>query len=147
MEELNLSHYEILPNDPLHDVSNYIKNIYQELPSHMTNNEKKIAIEVIDQSFNGKEARNSSDYRRRLIVVCAFFIERFPGTYYTEIQELFYLPEKERSTTKILRFYNTTFLHTLLLKKYFENNLKVLTARKFFGVYYHSLATHAKEQY
>ena len=53
-----------------------------------------------------------------------FFIERFPGTYYTEIlktlteiQDLLYLPEKERSTTKILRFYNTTFLHTLLLKK------------------------------
>ena len=78
MEELNLSHYEILPNEPLHDVSNYIKNIYQELPSHMTNNEKKIVTEVTDQSFNGKEARNSSDYR--LLVVCVFFIERFPGT-------------------------------------------------------------------
>ena len=154
MEELNLSHYEILPNEPLHDVSNYIKNIYQELPSHMTNNEKKIVTEVIDKSFNVKEARNSSDYRKSLLVVCAFFIERFPGTYYTEIlktlteiQELLYLPEKERSTTKILRFYNTTFQHTLLLKRHFENNLKVLTARKFYGVYYHSLMTHAREQY
>ena len=63
MEERNFSHYEILPNESLHDVSNYIKNIYQELPSHMINNEKKIVIEVIDQLFNGKEARNSSDYR------------------------------------------------------------------------------------
>ena len=63
---------------------------------------KKIVIEVIDQSFNGKEARNSTDYRRSLLVVFAFFIERFPGTYYieilktlTEIQELLYLPEKK----------------------------------------------------
>ena len=48
MEEMSLSHYEILPNEPLHEVSNYIKNIYQERPSHLTNNEKKIAIEVID---------------------------------------------------------------------------------------------------
>ena len=74
----------------------------------MTNNEKKIFIEVIDQSFNGKEARSSADYHKSLLVVCAFFIEKFPGTYYTEIlktlteiQEFFYLPEKERSTTKI----------------------------------------------
>ena len=135
MKELNLSHCEILPNESLHDVSNHIKNTpYQGFLSHKANNEKKIVIEVIDQSFNGKEARNSSDYRKNLLVVCAFFIERFPGAYYTEmlktlaeIQDLLYLPEKERSTTKILRFYNTTFLHTLLLKK-IENNLKVLTA-------------------
>ena len=83
-----MSHYEILPNEPLHDVSNYIKSIYQELPSHITNNEKKIVIEVIDQSFNDKKARNSSDYRKSLLVVCAFFIERFPGTYYTEILKI-----------------------------------------------------------
>ena len=72
IEELNLSHYEILPSEPLHEVSNYIKNIYQELPSHLTNNEKKIVIEVIDESFNGKEARNSSDYCKSLLVVCVF---------------------------------------------------------------------------
>ena len=47
IEELNLSHYEILPNEPLHDVSNYIKNIYLELPSHMTNNEKNIVPFVL----------------------------------------------------------------------------------------------------
>ena len=75
----------------------------------MTSNERKIVIEVIDQSFNSKEARNSSDYRQNVLVVCIFFIQRFSGTYYTEIlkklteiQELLYLPEKERSATKIL---------------------------------------------
>ena len=128
LEELNLSHSEILPNESLHNVPNYTKNIYLELPSHMTNNEKKIVIEVIDQSFNGKEARNSSDYRKNLLAVCVFFVERFPGTYYTEIktlaeiQQILYLPGKERSTTKILRFFNTTFLHSLLLK----NILKII---------------------
>ena len=133
-------------------MSNYIKNIYQELPSYTTNNEKKIVTEVIDQSFHGKKERNSSDYRKSLLVLCAFFIEKFPGTYYTEIlktlteiQEVLYLPEKERSPTKILVFYNTTFLYALLIKRNFENNLKVLTARKFFGVYYHSLMTYARE--
>ena len=54
---------------------------------------------------------------------------------------------KERSTTNILRFYNTIFLHTLLLKKHFEKNFKVLTTKKFFDVHYHSLMTHAREQH
>ena len=92
----------------------------------MTNNEKKIVIEVIDHSFN--------------------------GTYYTEIlktltaiQKLLYLSEKERSTTKILRFSNTTFLHTLFIKIHFEINFKVLTTRKCYGVYYYSLMRHARE--
>ena len=114
----------------------------------MTNNEKKIVIEVIDQSFNVNDSRSSFDYHKILLAMCAFFIERFPGTYYikilkilTELQELLYLPEKEKSTTKILRFYYTTFLHTLLL------NLKVLTARKFLDVYYHFLMIHTREQY
>ena len=80
MEELSLSHYEILPNESLHDVSNYIKNIYLELPSHMTSNETKIVNEVIDLAFNGKEARNSSNYCKSLLVVCGFFIARFIGT-------------------------------------------------------------------
>ena len=43
-----------------------------------------------------------------------------------------------------MRFYKTTFLHTLLRKQYFENNLKVLTAKKF---YHHFLMTYAREQY
>ena len=82
MEELNLLLYEILSNEPLHDMPNYIKNVYLRLPPHTINNEKKTVIEVIDQSLNGKEVRNSSDCHKSLLVACAFIIERFPGTYY-----------------------------------------------------------------
>ena len=64
-----------------------------------------------------------------------------------EIQELLYLIQKKSSVTKFLRFYKTTFLRTLIIKRHFENNLKVLTVRRFYGVYYHSLMTHAREQY
>ena len=89
----------------------------------MTNNEKKIVIEVIDQSFNGT-------YYREILKTL------------TAIQKLLYLSEKERSTTKIMRFSNTTFLHTLFIKIHFEINFKVLTTRKFYGVYYYSLMRH-----
>ena len=63
----------------------------------------------------------------------------------TEIKEVLYLPEI--SSTKILRLFNTTFLHKLLIKRQFENNFKVLTKRKLFGVHYHYLMTHIREQY
>ena len=38
--DLNLEQYEILPNEPLHDISNYIKNIYQEIPAHVSKNQR-----------------------------------------------------------------------------------------------------------
>ena len=37
--DLNLEQYEILPNELLHDISNFIKNIYQEIPAHVNKNE------------------------------------------------------------------------------------------------------------
>ena len=43
----------------------------------MTNNEKKIVIEVIDQSFNVNDSRSSFDYHKILLAMCAFFIENF----------------------------------------------------------------------
>ena len=63
------------------------------------------------------------------------------------MQELLYSPEKERIIKNILRLYNLTFVHALLIKQYWENDLKILTQRKFFGVYDHSLMIHAREQY
>ena len=32
LEELNLSKYEIRNNEPLHDVSNHIKNLHFQIP-------------------------------------------------------------------------------------------------------------------
>ena len=40
LKELNLSQYEILPTEPLHDISYHIKNIYQELPFHVDKSHK-----------------------------------------------------------------------------------------------------------
>ena len=39
--DLKLEQYEILPKEPLQDISNYVKNIYQEIPAHVSKNEKK----------------------------------------------------------------------------------------------------------
>ena len=105
-----------------------------------------------------KKQKHSSDYRKSLLVICIFSLKDFLVLTtqifktLTEIQELLFLPEIKR-TTKTLRFYNTTFtryswsIHTLSIKRHFENNLKVLTAKICFGVYYHYLITHDREHY
>ena len=35
LKDINLENYEILKNEPLHDVSNQIKNLYEEMPNHV----------------------------------------------------------------------------------------------------------------
>ena len=35
LKDINLENYEILKNEPLHDVSNKIKYLYEEMPNHV----------------------------------------------------------------------------------------------------------------
>ena len=35
LDELFLQHYEILNNEPLHDVSHHTQNLYEEIASHL----------------------------------------------------------------------------------------------------------------
>ena len=139
MEELSLSQHEILPTDTLHDISNHIKNIYQELPFHVDKADKSLVTKAIERSFDGKEAKNSDDHRKSLLLLCSFFNEKFTNSYLTETlmtlietQEI-YSPEKERNAVKVLRLHNITFKHAMLLKVRFANKLKKLPERKFSG--------------
>ena len=38
--ELNIQQYEVMNNEPLHDISNHIKNLYQEWPEHVERKKK-----------------------------------------------------------------------------------------------------------
>ena len=62
---------------------------------------------------------------------------------FAEIQEITYAVEEKHSCPKILRLSNITFRYALLLFIHIKKNLKSLTSRKFFGVYYHSIVKHA----
>ena len=114
LQQLNLQHYEIFNNEPLHDISNHIKNIYNELPRHMEKPFKPTMESIINTSFNGKEAKNSSNYREGLIIVTNWFIEnnhdnksiKFKYALdilqsLAEIQEILYLPDNKRSTSML----------------------------------------------
>ena len=153
LADMNLDRYEILNNEPLHDVSNHIKNIYSELPNHLDKEKKKMLLETISLSFN-KEVRNSADHRKSLLIVTNWCQQNLKNHFgyqllntLTEIQELLYLPDNQRSTSSILRLINTTFRHAMIIKINIRGNLHSTTSRKFFGVYYHSIVRHATDQY
>ena len=62
LQSLHLDSYEILTHEPLHDFMNYIKNLYEELPLHLPKEKKEKLRDIINSSFNAKEAKNGSDY-------------------------------------------------------------------------------------
>ena len=46
-----MRYYQMSP----YDISNYTKNIYQEIPAHVSKNVKDKVKEAIENSFNGRE--------------------------------------------------------------------------------------------
>ena len=58
-DEINLSRYKIHINEPLHDISNNIKNIQEEFPHHVPKEKKCMSKNIIVQSFNEKEAKKT----------------------------------------------------------------------------------------
>ena len=154
LESLNLSKYEILFTEPLHDISNHIKNLYQEIPYHVPKNKKKDVRQILDITFNGKDAKNSSDYRKSLLTVAKWFSDNLPEHLFNKIlmsmcniQAITYYSGKKRSLQNILRLYSTTFQHALTIKTNLLGNIKGSTSRKFFGSYYHSIVKHSPFQY
>ena len=85
LEELHLENYEILNNEPLHDISHHVQNLYEELPYHPTKQLKHSFQKIGDSSFNGKEAKNSSDYRESLIIVSTWLLQHHPQQFITKI--------------------------------------------------------------
>jgi hypothetical protein len=64
----------------------------------------------------------------------------------TEIIRICYSTEDERSPKQVLRLYNQCFQFGLLVTHVIEKPVK-LSARKFFGIHFHSLVIHFPEIY
>ena len=62
-EQINLSRYKILINEPLHDISNHTKNIQEELSHHVPKENKIHVKNIIATSFSGKGGQNSAGHR------------------------------------------------------------------------------------
>ena len=84
LDKLFLKHYGILNNEPLHDISHHTQNLYEEIPTHLPKDFKQSLKKIIHNSFNGKEAKNSSNYRESLLILCVWLTEIHPGHFATE---------------------------------------------------------------
>ena len=117
LQSLNLDSYEILTHEPLHFM-NYIKNLYEELLLHLPKEKKEKLRDIINSSFNAKEAKNGSDYRKSLLYVSTWLIDFLPNHFITtlfvtlsEIQEISYSTDNERSPQRVRRMTNLIFQH------------------------------------
>ena len=154
LSEYNLENYEVLLNEPMHDISNYIKNLFEEIPYYIKDKEAKCNLkECIAAAFNGKTAKNSADYRLAIIKVTTYckkniqndkIIKLFETS--LNIQEALYLRETERTVQAILRLYIQIFLHVLLLRDVIGSKPKKLIYNRMYGKYYHSLIHHSPNQ-
>lgn len=130
----------------------HITNLYQEIPFHLPKDQKELFNKANKSSFAEKEAKRGADYRKSLIDVTISLDDQIDSSYHNilvqlcEIQEIVYAGDNQRTSTKILRFYNLTFVHAISIHKHLRNT-KSITRRKLFGQYYHSLINHAPEVY
>ena len=148
MKDLNLTQYEVVPVEPLHDLKEHINNILKELPKHLTNEEKPLFEEAIEAVLSTKEKLRGADYRLCCIVLalhlgsnCRLTIRRLLYSL-AELCELLYAPSDKRTPRFILRLHNVTFCHVVAVRKVF-NTTEILTRRKLYGIYYHSITCHA----
>ena len=198
LPETGLSEYEILPHEPMHDISGHINNLFIEIPNHLEEkvndcddsqnlpsmnskakqkghnkclgknvkskqNRKKQAKKselagkelkaTIESAFEGKEVKRCVDHRAALLKVTHLMkgkvsddIQMLLETL-ADVQQILYAYDESRSPRTILRLYNLTFMHAILLQMIIGRKQKVLTRRKFYGKYFHGLITHSPFQY
>ena len=151
MEKSHLSEYEVMPIEPLHDSKGHIKNLWDVLPEILDEKEKKLFLDSLDSCYGGKDKIRGSDYRLSTIVVyqimkgkCHADVEDLLYTL-MEMIRLAYLKSDHRSPKVVLRLYNTTFRHIVLMQSVLGKNPKAITREKLYGIYYHSLTTHLPE--
>ena len=148
LQELRLGNYEVLPVEPLHDLKEHINNIFKELPKHLNDEEKVLFDETMEAVLSTKEKLQGSVYRLCCVVLalhlgkhCRLTIKRLLHTL-AELCEMLYAPAEKCTPRFILRLHNVTFSHVVAVRKVFKIP-QVLTYRKLFGIYYHSITCHA----
>ncbi|CAC5356825.1 unnamed protein product [Mytilus coruscus] len=144
LTESNISCYEVLPCEPLHDISNIVQNIIQELPHHVKQNSTKLELEKFCNNTIGDKNQIKGSDARLYAMKLSKFIEnlQLDGKMSSDISQLInslveiiniaYSSVERRTPRQILRLYNQTFLFAVLSKSIIGIPVK-MTPRKFYG--------------
>ena len=68
--------YEVLTTEPLRDAKEHILNIINEIPVHLSNDQKKLCEETVQLVMGTKEQLRGSDYREICIVLANIFCKK-----------------------------------------------------------------------
>lgn len=150
---LNLERYELALVEPMHDIGGHIDNVFEELPHHLTPEEKSLFEKVIEISYGNKETKRNVDKRKALLEVILQLDYKISGKpmnilkTLAEIQRILYLNESKRMPNEVLRLHNMCFLHFVLLKEVVGIDLKKVSRERMYGKYSHNLLVHSPIQY
>ena len=144
-DENLIDDYEILQNEPMHDIAGHLKNLFEELPLHLNKKEREL-FENSMMVYLSRDNKRACDYRKAVIFMCVELNGKINETILCilstacTMQRILYANEKERDVATILRYHLASYVHADLLS---ELTLKKLKSRRMFGKYYHSLIRHA----
>ena len=152
-KELYIDDYEILGCEPLHDITNIIQHLIEELPYHIENLEARRDLEKFASNTIGEKNQIKRSDARLYAVKLAMFIttKHDEGKISESILELInalidiisiaYSPESKRYPRQILRLFNACFKFGVIAKTVFGSPKK-MTTRKCFGSHFHSIVSH-----
>lgn len=151
MSDLGLNQYEMALSEPLHDYSNHVKNLFHEIPAHLSKDGKKVFEATLSAIFQDKQTLQVCDYRDTAVLLPqalrqdASIPQEFLDLLDTlcEIGNILYSRETKRTNQSVLHLYLVAWKHWLQLRQTFPTTQK-LTDRKLWGYYYsHALLMHA----
>ena len=156
LELCYLDKYSILPHEPLHDLKGHLNNLLPVVSDLLTNPLKKEVHDLIQTTVYWKDSGHTgADLRVGLLRVYQVLLKAKNTGIHIDgdilkliesavyISELLYMPPSERTPRNVLRLYNVCWVHHELCVSLFPS----LKGTKFFGLYFHSLLTHAPLQY
>ena len=153
LSTLNLSRYEVIASEPLHDLKGHIINLITELPYILPSGDTTVQCNHLISNCLAKDKKSGADMRRVVIQIylllkdldCSSKILLLLQTI-IKIGEILYSRENTRSPRQLLQLYNSCWLHMELCSDLFPVTKKI-TRSKMFGHYLHALTAHSPTQY
>ena len=153
LSTLNLSRYEVLASEPLHDLKGHIINLITEVPYILPSGDTTAQCNHLISNCLAKEKKSGADMRRVVIQLylllkdlhCDLKILLLLQTI-IKVGEILYSRDNTRSPRQLLQLYNNCWLHMELCVDLFPRPKK-LTRSKMFGHYLHALTVHSPTQY
>ena len=149
---LNLSKYEVLDCEPLHDIKGHLHNLLPEIPYLLPSGLNKKCQQILDSTL--PKQKLSGAFLRVAAIKLPLklqnqevdpLIKALISTI-VHISGIVYSYDSVRAPKSVLQLYNLTWYHHELCC-HFLSNPKLQKSSHFFGIYLHDLVMHAPAIY